>query len=145
VLPVTSDAVRLFLHVLAATIWVGGQIVLAGLVPVLRESGRETVGAAARRFQLLAWPAWVVLFLTGLWNLDAAGFSHQPDAWQATAMAKIGAWAAAGAFTAAHTVAGARAGRSESAARLRAVAGATAGFALLASLAALFWGVSLGA
>ena len=28
----TVDTVRLFLHVLAASVWVGGQIVLAGLV-----------------------------------------------------------------------------------------------------------------
>ena len=32
-LAVSWDTVRLFLHVLAATIWVGGQLVLAALVP----------------------------------------------------------------------------------------------------------------
>ena len=35
-LAVSWDTIRLFLHVLAATIWVGGQLVLAVLVPVLR-------------------------------------------------------------------------------------------------------------
>ncbi len=40
-LPVSWDTVRLFLHVLAATIWVGGQITLAALVPVLRRLGAE--------------------------------------------------------------------------------------------------------
>jgi putative copper export protein len=35
-LSVSWDTIRLFLHVLAATIWVGGQITLAALVPVLR-------------------------------------------------------------------------------------------------------------
>ena len=38
-LPVTADGVRLFLHVLAATIWVGGQIT----------AGRAAAGAAQRR------------------------------------------------------------------------------------------------
>ena len=35
-LAVSWDTIRLFLHILAATIWVGGQLVLAALVPVLR-------------------------------------------------------------------------------------------------------------
>jgi hypothetical protein len=39
VLPVSWDTIRLFLHVLAATIWVGGQITLAALVPLLRRFG----------------------------------------------------------------------------------------------------------
>jgi len=30
------ETIRLFLHVLAATVWVGGQITLAALVPALR-------------------------------------------------------------------------------------------------------------
>jgi len=36
VLPVSWTAIRLFLHVLGATVWVGGQLTLAGLVPGLR-------------------------------------------------------------------------------------------------------------
>ncbi len=47
-LAVSWDTIRLFLHVLAATIWVGGQLVLAALVPVLRRAG--VVTEAARRF-----------------------------------------------------------------------------------------------
>lgn len=35
-LPVHAATVRLFLHVLGATVWVGGQIALAGIVPVVR-------------------------------------------------------------------------------------------------------------
>jgi len=145
-LPITSDAVRLFLHVLAATVWVGGQLVLGGLVPVVRRAGGETVTAVARRFQLLAWPAWAVLLLTGLWNIQAAHFSDQSDAWKATVMAKIGAFFLAGVATALHTAAGAgvrKAASEEEARRRRARAGAFAGVALLASLAALFWGVQL--
>ena len=37
VLPVSVETIRLFLHVLAATVWVGGQLTLAGLVPGLRD------------------------------------------------------------------------------------------------------------
>jgi hypothetical protein len=41
VLSVSWDTIRLFLHVVAATIWVGGQLTLAALVPVLRRLGTE--------------------------------------------------------------------------------------------------------
>jgi putative copper export protein len=63
--------VRLFLHVLAATIWVGGQIVLAGLLPVLRRLGVDATRQAARQFGYIAWPAFGVLILTGIWNVAA--------------------------------------------------------------------------
>ena len=72
-LPVDLETVRLFLHVLAATVWVGGQITLAALVPALRSSGREVTSAAANAFAKVAWPAFGVLVLTGIWNMAAEG------------------------------------------------------------------------
>lgn len=68
-LPVTLESFRLFLHVLAATIWVGGQLTLAALVPVLRRAGVDVPQMAARRFGRLAWAAFVVLIGTGIWNI----------------------------------------------------------------------------
>ncbi len=65
------DTVRLFLHVLAATIWVGGQLTLAALVPTLRRFGQELPKAAARQFNRVAWPAFAVLIGTGVWNMIA--------------------------------------------------------------------------
>jgi len=65
------DTVRLFLHVLAATIWVGGQITLAALVPVLRGMGADLPKRAAQRFNQVAWPAFGVLVATGVWNMIA--------------------------------------------------------------------------
>src|ERR1022692_1411034 len=56
-LAVSWDTVRLFLHVLDATVWVGGQLTLAVLVPVLRTQGPDAPRRAARRFNLVAWPA----------------------------------------------------------------------------------------
>ena len=67
--PVDAETVRLFLHVLAASIWVGGQITLAALVPVLRAGGADVPKAAARAFARIAWPAFGVLVLTGIWNV----------------------------------------------------------------------------
>src|SRR5687768_11566146 len=68
-LPVTWDTIRVFLHVAAATIWVGGQFTLAGLVPGLRGIAPEAPRTVARRFNLIAWPAYVVLVATGIWNV----------------------------------------------------------------------------
>jgi putative copper export protein len=71
VLAVSWDTVRLFLHVLAATFWVGGQLTLAVLVPTLRRLGPEATRSAARRFTQVAWPAFAVLVITGIWNVIA--------------------------------------------------------------------------
>lgn len=68
---VDLETVRLFLHVLAASIWVGGQITLAALVPALRAGGADVPQAAARAFARIAWPAFGVLILTGIWNVAA--------------------------------------------------------------------------
>jgi putative copper export protein len=63
------DSLRLFLHILAATIWVGGQLTLAALVPALRAKDPTLPKAAARAFNRIAWPAYWVLVATGLWNV----------------------------------------------------------------------------
>lgn len=65
-------ALRLFLHVLAASVWVGGQIVLAGLVPTVRTLGDDAPRQVARAFNRIAWPAFGLLVLTGIWNLFVA-------------------------------------------------------------------------
>jgi hypothetical protein len=65
------DTLRLFLHVLAATVWVGGQVTLAALVPTLRRLGTDMPKVAARQFNRIAWPAFAVLIATGVWNVFA--------------------------------------------------------------------------
>lgn len=76
-LPVRLEAVRLFLHVLAATVWVGGQITLAGLVPGLRSLSPDAPRRVAQRFNRIAWPAYLVLIATGIWNIAAVHASWQ--------------------------------------------------------------------
>lgn len=63
------DAFRLFLHVLAASVWVGGQLVLAGLLPTVRTLGPDAPRRVARAFNRIAWPAYGIAVATGLWNL----------------------------------------------------------------------------
>ena len=75
------ETVRLFLHVLAATVWVGGQLTLAALVPALRGTAEGVTQVAARAFNRVAWPAFGVLVVTGVWNVvavddDSAAFQH---------------------------------------------------------------------
>ncbi len=81
------DAVRLFLHVLGATVWVGGQLTLAALVPALRAAGADVPKAAARAFNRVAWPAFGLLVLTGIWNVGAEQ-DKVHGAYQGTLMAK---------------------------------------------------------
>lgn len=84
---VDLETLRLFLHVLAATIWVGGQIVLAALVPALRAAGSDVPRAAANAFNRIAWPAFGVLVLTGIWNVVAEG--DKGHAYQVTLGVKL--------------------------------------------------------
>jgi uncharacterized membrane protein len=87
VLAVSWDTIRLFLHVLAATIWVGGQFTLAALVPALRAAGGEVPKAAANAFNRIAWPAFAVLLATGVWNV-VAEHDKEYGAYQTTLMVK---------------------------------------------------------
>jgi hypothetical protein len=64
-----ADSLRIFLHVLGASIWVGGQIVLALLVPMLRKRDADLPKAVARAFNKIGWPAFALLLVTGMWNL----------------------------------------------------------------------------
>ena len=69
---VDLTTIRLFLHVLAVTVWVGGQIVMMALVPVLKAAGVDGLPAkAAQAFSNVAWPAMALAIFTGIWNLLA--------------------------------------------------------------------------
>jgi putative copper export protein len=130
-LAVTSDTVRLFLHVLAATVWVGGQLVLAALVPLLRSLSATAPRTAARQFARVAWPAYVVLLGTGAWNVVAERH-HVHGAYRTTLAVKIAAVLVSGATAWLH-------GRARTTTALAAW-GALSG---LSALSALFLGILL--
>jgi putative copper export protein len=83
------ETVRLTLHVLAAAVWVGGQIAMMGLVGPARTLGADAPKALTRAFSRLAWPAYAVLVATGFWNIAAVHYSAHDAAWKAVLMAKI--------------------------------------------------------
>ncbi len=128
----TVDTIRLFLHVLAASVWVGGQIVLAGLVPSLRRAHPGATKVAARAYARVAWPAFAVVVVTGLWNLSEIDVTNTTTTYQITLFVKISLAIASGAAAAVH-----QAGRSKAA---LAVGGA---IGLLGALGAMFTGVLL--
>jgi putative copper export protein len=98
----TLATLRLFLHVTAATIWVGGQFALAGVVPALRKVAPHATKPVAQAFARLAWPAFGVLVVTGMWNVMAIDIVDTSSAYQATVMAHIALAAGAGVFVAVH-------------------------------------------
>ncbi|TVT49487.1 hypothetical protein FNH05_16830 [Amycolatopsis rhizosphaerae] len=129
-LEVSWTTVRLFLHVLAATVWVGGQLTLAALVPAVR--GVEGVPKiAARRFNQVAWPAFAVLVATGVWNILAEA-DKDSGAYRTTLIVKLAVVAASGVTAFLHA-------RARSTAGL-AVFGALTGVTALGSL---FVGIQL--
>jgi putative copper export protein len=134
VLSPSLTTVRLFLHVLGATVWVGGQIVLGGLVGTLKAAGPEVPRAAARRFNRLAWPAFALLFVTGIWNLLEIDLTERSTGYQVSLGLKLLVVALSGVGAALHAGARSRVGL--------AAWGAVSG---LSALAALWLGVQLAA
>jgi putative copper export protein len=132
VLAPALDTVRLTLHVLAATVWVGGQIVMTGLVGPARGLGGDGPKTLARAFARLAWPAYAVLVVTGVWNVTAVHYAQQDAAWKAVLMAKIAVVVVAGVAVLLH--------QRATSPRQLAVWGSVGG---LASVAALVMGILL--
>lgn len=74
-----------YIHLLSATVWVGGLVVLGGLVPAVRKvtDDRSVIQAIAKRFGVMSWTALGLLVLTGtLMVFDRV--------WTGTLIAKIG-------------------------------------------------------
>ncbi|HSH11474.1 MAG TPA: hypothetical protein VLA10_06775 [Ilumatobacter sp.] len=128
----TLDTVRLFLHVLAASVWVGGQIVLAGLVPSLGRSFPGAPKVMAQAYQRVAWPAFAIVVVTGLWSLGEVDVGNTSTSYQITLFVKITLAISSGAAAAVHQV-----GQSKAA---LAIGGA---IGLLAALGAMFCGILL--
>ena len=65
----TLNSIRTYLHILAVCVWLGGQIVLAGVVPKLRKSNPEALTNIAKGYAAIAWPAMILIVFTGAWGL----------------------------------------------------------------------------
>jgi putative copper export protein len=85
----TLESVRVFLHLLAVAVWVGGQIVLAGLVPRLRVVAPQAMTTVAQAFARIAWPAMIVIIFTGAWGLGSIEFSSRDTEYVVTFFIKM--------------------------------------------------------
>jgi len=128
----TADSIRLFLHVLAASVWVGGQIVLGGLVPKLRQVAPESLKVAANAFARIAWPAFAVVVVTGMWNILDITVGDMPTEYQVSMFVHVLLAMAAAMFVVIHSV-----GQTKLALALGGALG------LLTSLGAMFVGILL--
>jgi putative copper export protein len=131
-LSLRAETIRLFLHVLAATVWVGGQLTLAGLVPTLRHITPDAPRLAARQFNRIAWPAFGVLVLTGIWNLADIDVGQRSTAYQVTLFVKLFLVAISGIAAFLHSQARTKVGLA-----------LWGGVGAVATVAALFFGVWL--
>ena len=132
-LTIDLDVIRLTLHVLAATIWVGGQIVLATLTGPLRRVDPAALAPVARAYAWVAWPAFAVLVLTGGWMLaDMSQAGEAGEALQATLTTKLLLVALSGIGAALHTFV-----------KTPALKGIWATVGLVSALGALLLGVSI--
>lgn len=128
----TADSIRLFLHVLAASVWVGGQIVLGGLVPKLRQVAPESLKVAANAFARIAWPAFAVVVVTGMWNILDIAVGDMTTEYQVSLFVHVLLAMAAAMFVVIHSV-----GQTKLALALGGALG------LLTSLGAMFVGILL--
>ena len=128
----TADSIRLFLHILAASIWVGGQIVLGGLVPKLRQAAPESLKVAANAFARVAWPAFAVVVVTGMWNILDIKVGDMSTDYQVTMFVHVLLAMATAMFAVIHSV-----GKTKLALALGGALG------LLTSLGAMFVGIML--
>lgn len=126
------SVVRLSLHVLAATVWVGGQLVVAGLLPTVRGLGEGATQRIAQAFGRLSWPAYWLLIATGIWNYAAIAHGEATKSWNAVFGIKMVVVLVAGLGAYLHTKASSPKAR-----------GLYAGVGTLASITALVLGVAL--
>jgi len=126
------DQLRTILHVLAVSVWLGGQIVMLGLLPTLRKLGSDAPKQAAAAFGWVAWPAFGIAVATGIWNILAIDLGQVSTGYNAAFGIKLLLVVVTGLAAALH--------QSTDKASLRGVTGA---LGLLASLAAFALGIAM--
>jgi putative copper export protein len=126
------DGIRVFLHLLGVAGWIGGQMVMVGLLPLLRTLGPDVPRQAAARFARVAWPCFGLAIITGLWSLLAVDLGDRTTGYLTVLLVKLLLVGLSGAAAAIH-----------SATRSVALREVTGALGALAALGALFAGAIL--
>lgn len=126
------NTIRLALHIFAAAVWVGGQVIMAGLVPAVRALGPDERKAVTNRFNVIAFAALVLALFTGIWNVFHVGMADLPTEYHITLGLKMVVVVLSGFGAAAHAF-----GRSKA----LMITGAAVG--LIGGIAAVIIGVML--
>jgi putative copper export protein len=130
-----GEAIRIFLHVISVSVWLGGQIVVGAIVPMVRRSAHpDVLGLIAKGFGRIAWPFFGIAVFTGIWNMIAVDGDETTSGWSALLGFKMLLVVVAGLSAWVHQ------NTSKPAVR-----GIGAAIALLASLVAALFGVMLSA
>ena len=85
----TLNSLRTYLHLLAVCVWLGGQVVLAGVVPKLRKTNPEALTNIAKGYASIAWPAMILIVFTGAWGLAATDTANQSTEYMVTFAVKM--------------------------------------------------------
>jgi putative copper export protein len=99
----TIDAIRISLHIFAVAVWVGGQVVIAAVVPALRPDHRAALPLVAKGFARVAWPSFMLAVVTGMWSLLVVDVSSTSGGYQVAMLLKVFAVLLSGAAAAVHS------------------------------------------
>ena len=97
------DTIRVFLHLLGVAGWIGGQMVLVGLLPLLRTLGPDVPRLAAARFARVAWPCFGLAIATGIWSLFAIDLGDRDTGYLTALLVKLLLVGLSGATAAIHS------------------------------------------
>lgn len=140
---ISGSTFVLWLHIVAASIWIGGQITVAAVIPMLRDQ-RDLARRVGRRYQAVAWPAFAVLIITGLLNVANAGLRWSQlfdSAAGRTLVIKLGLVALSGLAAGVHAVL--QAPRRRDAGRSVVGSALLGSVSLVAALLAALYGVAI--
>ncbi len=89
---------RNLLHLIFVMVWVGGLVLMGALAPVAAKLGPDVAPKLAKQFSRVAWPAFALAVITGLWNMGS-NWEDSTTGWKVGLLIKFGLVALSGVAT----------------------------------------------